>query len=172
MQTRLSFRPVEIQHRELFQPYLTRNSRTCDRTFANLFCWQHYYRTQWTEAGGFLIVRAHINGERRAAYILASQEETPSYIGIIPLLEEDAAKNNLPLTLMGLNDTECEELQRQLPGQFVFDRNRDFADYIYSIEDLKTLTGRKYAQKRNHVNKFKSIYDYRYDTITTANIGD
>ena len=172
MQTSLSFLPVEIQHRDIFQPYLTKDSWTCDRSFANLFCWQHYYRIQWAEANGFLIVRAHINGERRAAYILATQEKTPSYDGIIPLLEEDAAKNNLPLTLMGLGDSECDELQRQLPGLFVFDRNRDFADYIYNIDDLKTLKGRKYAQKRNHVNKFRSLYNYRYETITPNNIRD
>ena len=172
MQVKLFFRPIEIQYRDVFQPFLTKSSQTCDRAFANIFCWQHYYHTQWAEANGFLIVRAHINGERRAAYILTSQENHPSYADIIPLLEEDAANLNLPLTLMGLTVTECDELQRQLPGQFLFDRNRDFADYIYNTADLKSLKGRKYAPKRNHVNKFKSLYNYHYEAITKDNIAE
>ena len=48
----LHFKSVEIHHREILQPYLTKNSRTCDRTFNNLFCWQHYYRTAWAEQVG------------------------------------------------------------------------------------------------------------------------
>lgn len=172
MQTTLTFRPVEIQYRDIFQPYLTKNSQTCDRTFTNIFCWQHLFHTQWAEANGFLIIRAFINGERRAAYLLVSQEDTPAYTDIIPALETDAAKLDQTLTLMGFSEDECNTLQQQLPGQFFFDRNRDFADYIYNIEDLKTLKGRKYAQKRNHVNKFKSLYDYHYEAITKGNITD
>ena len=172
MQTRLSFRPVEIQHREIFQPYLTKNSQTCDRAFVNTFCWQHLFRTQWAEANDFLIIRAFINGERRAAYIIVSQKETPSYSDILPALEADAAEFGQPLTLMGLSEDECDTLQRQLPGQFFFDKNRDFADYVYKAEDLKNLKGRKYAQKRNHVNKFKSLYNYHYEAITKDNISE
>ena len=172
MQTKLSFQSVEIQHRDIFQPYLTKKSITCDRSFANTFCWQHLFNTQWAEASGFLIIRAFINGERRAAYLLVSQEDTPAYTDIIPALEADAAKLDQTLTLMGLSEDECNTLQQQLPGQFFFDHNRDFADYIYNVEDLKTLKGRKYATKRNHVNKFKSLYNYRYEAITEDNIAE
>ena len=87
----LHFQSVEIQHREILQPYLTKNSRTCDRTFNNLFCWQHYYRTAWAESDSWLVVRAYINGERRAAYIVLSQDEPPHYEEIIPNVEADAA---------------------------------------------------------------------------------
>ena len=172
MQTKLSFRPVEIQHRDIFQPYLTKNSQTCDRAFVNTFCWQHLFHTQWTEENGFLVIRAFINGERRAAYIVVSQKDTPTYTDILPLLEADAAEFDQPLTLMGLSEEECDTLQQQFPGQFFFDKNRDFADYVYKAEDLKTLKGRKYAQKRNHVNKFKSLYNYHYEAITKENIAD
>ena len=172
MLTELQFKPVEIQHRAILQSYLRNNSQTCDRTFTNLFCWQHHYRTQWAEVNGWLVVRAHINGERKAAYIAISQNKTPDYSEIIPLLEADATQNNQLLSLMGLNDDECVLLQQQYPDAFVIDRNRDFADYIYRAEDLRTLKGRKYAQKRNHVNKFKSLYSYHYEPITRNNITD
>ena len=151
MANHLVFQPVDIQHRPMMLPYLRKHSQTCDRTFTNQFCWQRHYHTQWAEANGWLVVRAHINGERRAAYIPFSQKDNPNYSEIIPLLEEDAKSNDQPLTLMGLSEEECKLLQQQYPNDFVFDSNRDFADYIYRAEDLRTLKGRKYAQKRNHV---------------------
>lgn len=169
----LHFQPIGIQHRALFTPYLVKRSRTCDRTFTNLFCWQHYFRTAWAESEGWLVVRAFINGERRAAYILLSKDDAPDYTEILPDVEADATRLGLPLTLMGLTEPECDELRRQCPDTFVFDKNRDFADYVYRAEDLRTLKGRKFAQKRNHVNKFKSLYpQFRYEPITDANIGD
>lgn len=169
----LHFQPIEIQHRALFTPYLVKRSRTCDRTFTNLFCWQHYFRTAWAESEGWLVVRAFINGERRAAYILLSKENAPDYTEILPKVEADSSRLGLPLTLMGLTEQECDELRQQCPDTFVFDKNRDFADYVYRTEELRTLKGRKFAQKRNHVNKFKSLYpQYRYEPITDENIDD
>ena len=170
MSKSIYFQSFEIQHRSFLLPYFRKQSQTCDRTFTNLFCWQHHYHTQWAEVNGWLIVRANINGERKAAYLALSQDDKPKYSEIIPLLEADVAQSDQPLTLMGLNDVECELLNQQFPNSFIFDRNRDFADYIYRAEDLRTLKGRKYAQKRNHVNKFKSLYSYRYEPITRNNI--
>ena len=172
MTNHIVFQSVDIQHRAILLPYLRKHSQTCDRNFTNQFCWKRHYHTQWAEVNGWLVVRAHINGERKAAYIPFSQNDYPHYSEIIPILEEDAKRNDQPLSLMGLSDEECELLQQQYPNAFVFDRNRDFADYIYRAEDLRTLKGRKYAQKRNHVNKFKSLYSFYYEPITRDNIDD
>ena len=168
----LFFQPFEIQHRSILQPYLAKHSRTCDRTFTNLFCWQQHFHSMWAESDGWLVVRAFINGERRAAYIALSLQENPKYEEIIPLMEADAGAHDLSLSLMGLTNRECEALEEQFPDTFFFDRNRDFADYVYSAEDLRTLKGRKFAQKRNHVNRFKSLYQFEYKPVTQENIHD
>ena len=168
----LNFKPININDKYIIDPYLKKNSQTCDRNFTNLFCWQHFYNTQWTIADNWLVLRACINGERRMAYITVSDKDNPDYCTIIPTLLEDAKKNNQPLTLMGLTDEECRLLENCCKHEFIFDKNRDFADYIYKSENLNTLKGRKYAQKRNHVNKFKSLYNYHYEPISKANIAD
>lgn len=168
----LKFKSVEIKDIPVLNSYLRNSSITCDRTSVNLFCWQHFYRTEWTEYNNWLIIRAFINGERRAAYIPVSKNSTPNYHEIIPILLENASLCNETLTLMGLNKNECDILEKNFKNQFIFDNNRDFADYIYLVEDLKSLKGRKYSQKRNHVNKFKSLYNYRYEPIDKNNIKD
>ena len=40
-------------------------------------------------------------------------------------------------------------------NQFRFHPDRDSCDYIYRIEDLAKLPGRKYQKKRNHLNRFR-----------------
>ena len=50
---------------------------------------------------------------------------------------------------------------------FVFE-NRDFFDYIYPAESLRTLSGKKLQPKRNHINQFMREYEYRYEALTPA----
>ncbi len=47
-----------------------------------------------------------------------------------------------------------------------------FGDYIYLTENLAALPGSKYSKKRNHINQFERKYpDYRFELLTTANLG-
>lgn len=41
--------------------------------------------------------------------------------------------------------------------------NRDFYDYLYKTKDLIDLSGKEYANKRNHINKFLKSYNNRYE---------
>ena len=45
----LDFHPIDIADRPRLMPYLRDRRTTCDWTFANLFCWQDYYKMQWAE---------------------------------------------------------------------------------------------------------------------------
>ena len=56
-----------------------------------------------------------------------------------------------------LNDYEVNEVE-------------DTRDYLYDAEALRTLAGRKYTKKRNHINKFLKAYEGRweYRTLTYA----
>lgn len=47
---------------------------------------------------------------------------------------------------------------------------RDLFDYVYSTEALIKLTGRRFHSKRNHINTFTSLYDYKYTSIGPHNI--
>ena len=42
---------------------------------------------------------------------------------------------------------------------------RDNADYVYSSEDLINLSGKKFHQKRNHLNAFLNTYSFKYKRI-------
>ena len=57
------------------------------------------------------------------------------------------------------------------PGRFQIEYDRDEADYVYETEKLSTLAGKKLHGKRNHINKFKSLYeDWNYETLSDDNV--
>jgi hypothetical protein len=43
---------------------------------------------------------------------------------------------------------------------------RDHFDYVYLVKDLAQLRGNKFHDKKNKINKFKSMYQYKYETLT------
>jgi hypothetical protein len=66
----------------------------------------------------------------------------------------DAATRDIPCRLTSLSEADCALLEQLYPGRFRFHDDRDSYDYIYDINDLADLKGRKYQRKRNHINRF------------------
>ena len=40
--------------------------------------------------------------------------------------------------------------------------DRDYAEYLYSVQDLTYLVGKKFHAKRNHILKFDKLYNYEF----------
>ena len=63
-----------------------------------------------------------------------------------------------------------EKWKNYLEDSFILEERRDSFDYVYSLESLAYLKGRKYSKKKNRVNNFMKTYDYTYEKITSENI--
>ena len=56
-------------------------------------------------------------------------------------------------------------------SDFTADADRDWFDYLYDKESMLTLSGRKYSTPRNHINKFRKMYqDWSFEPINESNI--
>ena len=96
------------------------------------------------------------NGDRRA---------------VIEEILLDAKERGIPCRLSGLTDADRAELEEWFPGKFLLHTSRNGFDYVYSIDDLADLRGRKFQKKRNHANRFRSEHpDYRVEPLTACNI--
>ena len=164
----IKFNHVTVASKEVFDRYMQASDiRNCDMAFTNIFCWQEVYRSAWAEIEGFLVVRFHIDGGTKVAYMQpVGADGDDDFTRIVPLLEEDAAAAGQPLRIAGLTDRAADLLRRTFPGKFAYADNRNFADYIYDADSLRNLQGRKYQPKRNHINRFTGEYEYRYEPLT------
>ena len=162
----IEFHPVRLADRAAIERYtMPSGIRNCDLAFANMFCWQPVYRSAWAVVDGFLVVRFQIDGGARIGYMQPVGQG--DFTRIVPALREDAHAHGQRLRLIGLTDEGREQLRRTHPGQFAFASDRALEDYIYRADDLRTLLGRRYQPKRNHINRFVAAYpDYRYEELT------
>jgi hypothetical protein len=163
--TMIPFQKIEPSHKDAYLPYLhTGRERGCEYSFANLFLWG---RQQAALVNGYLTIFSQF--EKRSLY--------PFPVGqgnIQPVLDaiiHDARARGIVCRITGMNAEECMLLEELYPGQFRFYPDRDSCDYVYKIEDLATLKGRKFQKKRNHLNKFKETHpDCVLEPITAANL--
>ncbi|MDR0427249.1 MAG: phosphatidylglycerol lysyltransferase domain-containing protein [Dysgonamonadaceae bacterium] len=167
----LLFKPVMIGDKDIIQSFSGKSIfRNCDFSFSNMFGWSHYYNTTFTVSEeNFLCVR------------FQPRNDSPGYL--FPLgdgnLEEavnalitDAESRNNPFYMYGVTQTMFELIEKIMPGKFVYEKNRNWFEYIYSSDDLIRLTGKKFQSKRNHINKFKRTYEWEYLPITHDIIPD
>lgn len=70
-----------------------------------------------------------------------------------------------PLSMYLIDETFLEII-KTIPGfeeEFTIEDSRDNYDYIYDAEKLKTLSGKAYHKKKNHLNSFLKNYTGRYE---------
>ena len=160
----IEFKDITVEDKDTITSF-TMNScrRNCDLSFSNLCSWRFMYNTKFAVIDNFLVFKFWLHG--RVSYMMpVGQGETKKKLIEKPI--EDSQLKGEPLRLMGVCQGMKKRLNDILPGKFEFTTNRDYSDYIYLRSDLATLTGKKFQSKRNHINRFKKEYTYKYVPIT------
>jgi len=159
----LSFKKITIEDKEAITAYTYPSSfHNCDYAFANMCSWHFLYDSEFAISDDFLFIRFYVEekGHRRLAYMFpAGYGELKQAIDI---LEKDAEYMGRLLLIFGITPNIRDNMEALFPGHFTYMKERDYFDYIYLREELSILKGRKFQSKRNHINKFKSKYDYTY----------
>ena len=145
----LDFKKIDLSKREHYDEYLKNCvDRGCEYSLVNLYIWG---RQRVAFAHGCLALFSQF--ERRSVY--------PFPVGngdigaVLDAIIHDARARGLECRLTSLTAADCALLEERYPGQFRFHPNRDGCDYIYDINNLADLPGRKYQRKRNFLNRFR-----------------
>jgi len=161
----IDFKPLQLQQKQEYESLLAMSGkRGCEYSFVNLFLWG---RQQAAMVEGNLVIFSQYN--RKTVYLFpagpADKKKT------VDAIIADAAKRGLPCRLAGLDQEDYAFLEREYPGKFSIHFDRDSFDYVYAIDDLADLSGRKYQKKRNHLNRFKAQRpENRLEPITGENL--
>ncbi len=161
----INFRPIELNDKILYNKHLYQSSpKGCEFSFGNLFMWG-------LQSISFLHdhVVLYSRFDCRCFY--------PFPIGagnkkeVLNAIFADAKERGVCACLTGLNKKNKETLEALYPNQFYFHADRSSYDYVYDINDLADLKGRKLHRKRNHLKHFKKNHpSYLIAPITMDNI--
>lgn len=165
----IQFKEVAITDREWISDLMRKTGCIgSEFTFSNLFNWSAAHTVRIGMAEGFLIVRSGKNNHRYMMPI-GSGDITSALAAI----EKEAKEHKEKTLIYGLNKETIENIERLLPGRYVFEPARDNFDYIYEREKLSLLPGKKYHGKRNHIARFKENNpDWNYERIDNRNIDE
>ena len=121
--------------------------RGCEYSFVNLYLWG---RQKYAYIHDHYLYFSQFH--RRSVYLfpLGAGDKKAALDAII----EDAQKRGIPCRLTGMLEPECALLESLYPGKFHYHHDRDSFDYVYDINDLAELKGKKSQKKRNHLNRF------------------
>lgn len=161
----IDFHCLKPEYRDRLHDVLYSAGRQgCEYSFANLYLWG---RQQVAMVAGWLVVFSHFRGRSVYMYPVGAGDPSP----ILEALRADARSRGIPFRVFGLTRAETELMEALYPGEFHFSPNRDSFDYIYDIDRLAELKGKKLQQKRNHVNRFLREHpDWYTEPITKDNL--
>ena len=121
--------------------------RGCEYSFANLCLWGHQKVVFFQ---GCALIFSHYYGKSVYPYPVGTGDKKAAIEAVL----QDAEDRGIPCRITGITAADRDELEQLFPGKFLICPNRDTFDYVYDINDLANLRGRKFQGKRNHFNRF------------------
>lgn len=166
----LNFKRAELEDRELISHYFKHHtSRSCERTFVNVYLWSRHYKVQFAIVENALVFKSEDDGRLSFAFPAGEPENIKKAFAVLKQYSEE---RGYPFSLYNVTPDNFERLEEWYPGRFQIEYSEADADYVYESEKLATLSGKKLHGKRNHINKFKAVYEGRwsYESITRENV--
>lgn len=121
--------------------------------------WNNVYNTRYYVEDDFAIVVGEYEGDKFSVMPLAKKENLHKAIEFMINYFKD---ENKKIHLRAITKEVVEYVKEKYGEQFNYKEERDFFDYVYDGESLRTLAGRKNQKKRNHLNYFLKEFEGRY----------
>lgn len=161
----IDFKPFDEIDRNTYESYLfTETEHCCTLSFGNVSMWGE----QWAAfVNNTLIILSKYSDKYIYHYPLGNGDKKAA----IEALILDAKERGIPCLITSVTPSAAKELDTLFPNTFDIKFNRDFYDYVYEIDKLADLKGRKYHRKRNHYNNFcKRMPNFYVEPVSPKNI--
>ena len=157
----LDYKVIELSDRKWIMELLKKSDfRGCEYNFANNFAWHRLYDTTICRYKDFYISRSQKYG-----LMYTFPAGCGNYKDLFLTLKKDAEEQNTPLVISSVTDENLAIFKELFDGQYEVSCEDSSSDYIYDAEKIRTLSGKKYHKKRNHLSKFYQN-DWEYSDMT------
>lgn len=145
----IDFRPITWRDRALYEEYFPDGeTRGCEFSFANLYLWG---RQNMAECCGHLVLFSHFDRKSVYPYPVGKGDKR----AVLDAIIADSRARGISCRLTGLSPEAKETVERLYPDRFSFYSDEGTFDYLYDVNDLADLPGKKYHAKRNHIARFE-----------------
>lgn len=165
----MDFKKIELSDREWMEKRFAESDfRTCDHSFRNLYIWRHSSNISVADKENMLLIKSSGWDNKQTLYTYPAGNG--NLLLAIDTMIKDAKANRDEFVLRGIPAQEVEKIEKLMPGRFEFEEKRDDFEYIYSVEKMANLAGKKYHGKRNHIARFMDNDGWHYENMSMENI--
>ncbi len=153
-----------LSDRQMVQIYIGKYTpMSCEYNFANLFCWQEAYQYSWRLYKGRLVI---YDGVNQCAFMPLGETLPPEELaGLCRELMLSGLEPDIGLVTDSYLDAypRCDHYFSVTP-------ERDYAEYIYSVDSLCQLNSAKLHKKKNLISQFERLYPaYEIQVLSKKN---
>ncbi len=166
---------IKPEAQGVFSHYASlRPSFITEAHFLNQFIWADFYRTEYCITDQFLFIQATVKNKTCAMMPFCRDRDIPETFFTI----QDYFHNQLGQKMnMYLVDEPMATALCQIPGvldNYDVEEERNCFDYVYDADKLRTLSGKAYHKKKNHVNGFLKTYEghFQYETLNCSHVDE
>lgn len=166
----LSFKKPTIEDKQWVDECLKYvNSFNCEYTFGNLLVWSTSYLTTICKYKDFLLCRWGRNND----YMYSVPIGKGDFKDAVEQIISDAKSFHITPVIYGVTENYKKLIDKYFPNRFSYEYDEGYNDYIYSVEKMAELRGKKYHGKRNHITNFKKNNpDWSFEILNQDNINE
>lgn len=163
----INFKPITLADKPAINALLAQiHPIIVEQSFNTLFPWQQPHAYHWAQFENWLLIRTTYQGRTSFLPPLGPAE---GYQRPLEALAAYAAELGLPQIFTEVTQTWRDLIMQHQPGHFQIFSDRNAANYVYRIDDLTNLSGKKYHAQKNMLNHFKRNYpEYQFKPLTAA----
>ena len=161
------FREVDISLKPAVQDLRRRFPlEASEYTFTNIFAFRLGYEFQLSRLRDNLIIKRNKEPVSFFSPVGNShiRETMKELFGYLRNISDDACIERVPESFV-------KEFLAHDPD-FIVQEDRDNFDYVYTVQELIELKGRKFHDKKNRVNRFRADYQYEYLPLNPGRIDE
>lgn len=168
--TMINFKEITLEDKQWIAPLLKASDyEGCHQNFGNLFTWAKINKTYVAKHKDYLVVKVQMGNEAPKYFFPAGSGD------IKPVIEDimkEAMTYDSQTVFIGISPSNIEVLDSLFPNRFEYKEIRGDFDYVYLIENMSNLSGRKFHSMKNHVNAFMKNNEWTFELINKDNIAE
>ena len=157
----MKFEKLTIENFNDVKEILGQKYSNSEASLASMYIWQHYYDTRFCIEDGILYSIYKMPNQPYKAFMPYGEGRNSSEV-IGKLASYFKTELNTPLTISLATEDFLDYIKNSDSYKIKYSEKESSFDYVYNVDDLINLSGKKYHTKKNHFNTFTNKYDCKY----------
>lgn len=165
--TRLAFKPMRMPDMPLINRFMQQSgTQACDYSIGGLYMWIDYFKYEYCVVDNTLFIKGVDEDDAsRTAFMLPVG--ALSLATSVEMILDYCRINDIAPLFTAVPEDRLDDLLDVIGHDADVQQLDSWADYLYDIKSLATLSGKHLNKKRNHVNRFFADNPHwRFEALT------